>query len=820
MKIRERFLQWHILALIFSISVQYSVSAPLSSGVDPCKSNDQGFTSSQKLIWKNDFGTFKSEREYYVWDYTDISEPKKVHHTATKDFRYCLSDVGISAPQGASSCGHSGAVASGGHEVAAYISWNYGAKLQWAAMCGNGTRYGYNSANHYFPDHTNQFDGTERYGACLFVNAKGGDYTNDPLLVYKQEIKNLCVQTNLTVKCYVNTFSDSKNPIRIKIIVYDSEHPTQYRAESELIEKKSVGSSPQWIEVAVTLDQIISSNLTFEIHDYAQNVGDNGDDLLLDDIQVYACSTPSIDLFFDNSFSTQKTASCNGKNITLHAQENELLKSFYLVDLGYLFQYNTANPDDPDFKRKWENLTPKSIAESSYEQPITTIVKEIKEATQGRNYPNLYFRVVAGNSDIINNTIASSNYFNPDDPCSDFSISKPILLDIECPTCTEPADFSLAAKGGRYEKAENTVYLCEGESTTLQTEGPKYGSPKPVSALGFSTQDKNGNWYTNYTVSWLQEGEVIHSESPTAIAPPLTVKYSDVTEDGIEYKVLVHDNIENEEGTKDCDKSASIIVKRSPKPQVPELKIPVFCEGEASLSDNVKNTLNHVSASLLGHSFTFIKEDETFSTMDELLKSMDQLKYNGSDHPYSFVITNEYTGCSSDTSSFSVSLHSKPEIIAADSIDVHTREIITDDTKGTPPFSYWIVNQSDTSSSPIFYDLSFSPHTAYVKDDNGCKNHFIFYNNAPQLSIPEFFTPNGDGVNDTWVIGNLSEYFPNARIQIYDRYGKMISEISGEENSWKGEYNGNLLPSTDYWYVINIGEIDRQFTGHFLLIRE
>lgn len=820
MVIRERLLQWHLFALVLFISVQQSISAPLSSGVDPCRSNDHGFTSSQKLIWKNDFGTFKSPREYYVWDYSDISEPKKVFHTATKDYRYCLSDVGISAPQGAADCGKSGAVASGGHEVAAYISWNYGAKLQWAAMCGNGTRYGYNSANHYFPDHTHQFDGTERYGACLFVNAKGGDYTNDPLLVYKQEIKNLCVQTNLTVKCYVNTFSDSKNPVRIKIIVYDSEHPTQYRAESELVEKNSVGSSPQWIEVAVTLDQIISSNLTFEIHDYAQNVGDLGDDLLLDDIQVYACSTPSVNLFFDNSFTNKKMTSCNGADITLHAQETPTLKSFYLVDLGYLFQYNTSNPDDPDFKKKWENLTPKSIAESSYEQPISAIVKKIKEATKGREYPNLYFRVVAGNSDIINNTIASTNYFNPNDPCSDLSISEPIVLEIDCPTCTEPADFSILAKGGRYVQAENTVYLCEGQSTTLQNQGPKYGSPLPVSAQNLANKDKYGNLHTNYTVSWLKGEEVVSSQSPTIIAPPLTVNYSDVTEEGVNYKLLVHDNVEDEEGTTDCDKSESIIIKRSPKPQVPKIEIPTFCEGEASLSDNVKNTLNKISATLQNHSFSIIKESESFSSMEELLKSMDKLKYNGTEHPYSMVVTHETTGCSSDTASFAVSLHSKPEIISADSINAHTREIVIDETKGTPPFSYWIVNKSDTTTTPIFSDLSFASHIVYVKDDNGCKNHLFFHNNAPQLSFPDFFTPNGDGVNDTWVVGNLSEYFPNARIQIYDRYGKILDEMSGEKNSWDGQYNGTRLPSTDYWYIINIGEIDRQFTGHFLLIRE
>jgi gliding motility-associated-like protein len=54
---------------------------------------------------------------------------------------------------------------------------------------------------------------------------------------------------------------------------------------------------------------------------------------------------------------------------------------------------------------------------------------------------------------------------------------------------------------------------------------------------------------------------------------------------------------------------------------------------------------------------------------------------------------------------------------------------------------------------------------------------------------------------------------------IYDRFGKVIAELQGDTSSWDGTYNGNPLPSTDYWYTIRIPEIIKIYNGHFTLIR-
>jgi gliding motility-associated-like protein len=81
---------------------------------------------------------------------------------------------------------------------------------------------------------------------------------------------------------------------------------------------------------------------------------------------------------------------------------------------------------------------------------------------------------------------------------------------------------------------------------------------------------------------------------------------------------------------------------------------------------------------------------------------------------------------------------------------------------------------------------------------------------------PKFFTPNGDGYNDTWAI-KFSFYEPNLKVNIFDRYGKLI-KILNNTNSWDGKYNGNELLSSDYWFVVT-RENGKEYRGHFSLKR-
>ena len=116
--------------------------------------------------------------------------------------------------------------------------------------------------------------------------------------------------------------------------------------------------------------------------------------------------------------------------------------------------------------------------------------------------------------------------------------------------------------------------------------------------------------------------------------------------------------------------------------------------------------------------------------------------------------------------------------------------------------------------SPVFENLSPGIYTAWVKDKNGCgitsKKFYV-------LNYPRYFTPNGDGINDSWFIKNIN-VFPKSEISIFDRYGKLLYQFSGINKGWDGKFNSVDLPSSDYWFVINIGNT-KIIKGHFTLKR-
>jgi gliding motility-associated-like protein len=107
-------------------------------------------------------------------------------------------------------------------------------------------------------------------------------------------------------------------------------------------------------------------------------------------------------------------------------------------------------------------------------------------------------------------------------------------------------------------------------------------------------------------------------------------------------------------------------------------------------------------------------------------------------------------------------------------------------------------------------------HTVFVRDVNGCSTASI---EVAVLGIPTYFTPNGDGFNDTWNVKGVSSFYnSNTEVRIFDRYGKLLKQIGAAGLGWDGTFNGEPLPSDDYWYVVKF-EDGRTFRGHFSLKR-
>src|SRR5690606_28941381 len=87
------------------------------------------------------------------------------------------------------------------------------------------------------------------------------------------------------------------------------------------------------------------------------------------------------------------------------------------------------------------------------------------------------------------------------------------------------------------------------------------------------------------------------------------------------------------------------------------------------------------------------------------------------------------------------------------------------------------------------------------------------------IGYPKFFTPNDDGINDFWQIQGISDLIqPNSSIHIFDRYGKLLKQLSPSEVGWNGTFNGYALSTADYRFTLFLQD-DRIILGHFSFIR-
>ena len=118
-------------------------------------------------------------------------------------------------------------------------------------------------------------------------------------------------------------------------------------------------------------------------------------------------------------------------------------------------------------------------------------------------------------------------------------------------------------------------------------------------------------------------------------------------------------------------------------------------------------------------------------------------------------------------------------------------------------------------NSPQFYNVPEGSYLIAIRDSNGCG--ITTPTKVFVLDYPRFFSPNGDSYNDFWAIKNSAKY-PNMMIYIYNRYGKLITQVNPKGNGWDGTYNGQPLPADDYWFSILLNN-DRNIKGYFTLFR-
>jgi gliding motility-associated-like protein len=150
--------------------------------------------------------------------------------------------------------------------------------------------------------------------------------------------------------------------------------------------------------------------------------------------------------------------------------------------------------------------------------------------------------------------------------------------------------------------------------------------------------------------------------------------------------------------------------------------------------------------------------------------------------------------------------------------DDSLNEIVATATGGNGEYQYVFKEESNNSFNKLILYKS-GMYTVTATDKNGCTATTSRYFDYIDVCIPNYFTPNGDGINDTWGPGCTVNY-PKLTFDISDRYGPTIRKYKLGQK-WDGKYNDNELPSGDYWYVLKLNndKDNREFIGHFTLYR-
>lgn len=189
---------------------------------------------------------------------------------------------------------------------------------------------------------------------------------------------------------------------------------------------------------------------------------------------------------------------------------------------------------------------------------------------------------------------------------------------------------------------------------------------------------------------------------------------------------------------------------------------------------------------------------------------------------YTFSATN---GCSA-------SVQRNINVLASPIINAGTNKVIIQNAStvmnanviGNAATVNWTPNynlSSNTTLNPVANPLVTTTYRLNVTSNNGCSAFdTVEIKVIPRLDIPNVFSPNGDGINDTWQIPSLVA-FPNCEVEIFDRSGRSLFFSKAYNTPWNGMLNNKLLPIGVYYYIIRLNDVNypKPVSGSVTILR-
>ena len=352
-------------------------------------------------------------------------------------------------------------------------------------------------------------------------------------------------------------------------------------------------------------------------------------------------------------------------------------------------------------------------------------------------------------------------------------------------------------------------------------------NPIPGTPIGLPIDEICSEETTNLTISsfpniagTMLEWTVIDSQNVTGFSngtglAPFTINQALINESNLQGYVVysVTSKLGNCEGG-----TTQYIVRVNPLPK------PNLIDGHICVNQTTGVTYQSyiLDAQLSDPNFTYdwYVLNTTTGVYDILPSSNDSTYEVSTPGTYQVIVTNTVTGCISEPSQAIVTTIYPATAFTAVVTDAFTNNAtitVTVNPIGTGNLIYSL-DGGAWQTSNVFTGVQAGSHEIMVEDVEGCTN---LTQPITVIDYPKYFTPNGDGIHDYWNVVGLNQ--AAAKLYIFDRYGKLIKQISPTDQNpgWDGTYNGEQAPSTDYWFTIDFIENNqqKQFKSHFSLKR-
>lgn len=351
--------------------------------------------------------------------------------------------------------------------------------------------------------------------------------------------------------------------------------------------------------------------------------------------------------------------------------------------------------------------------------------------------------------------------------------------------------FALTSDAKDVDDSENVEYhICKGENLNYHV----------ISSYKLEPGKEYFKWY--------RDGELIDDDE---LKYSNSYKITKMLTDKTVFKV----EIVAEEGEESCGGKATVTIYGDDAPSIEMTEINL-CYGEST-------TLQAYGGD--GYTWT----PSTYLSATDIATPI----VTKPEETITYTVEIEKGVCSEE---FSVKVNVNP-LPVINTIDVKTlengeRDITVNVSEGESPYTYSLDDKDYDVLEEILKRASIGWNQLYVLDANECGSSKMFEIEPIEIIPDKYFSPNGDGVNDLWEIQNL-EVYSSYIVEIFTRHGKRIFiqrvgsfNIDGVDDGlgsyfsgWKGEYNGKPMPSDDYWYLITVEDIRKQYTGHFTLKR-